>query len=108
MPPNIAAMPDADAPPAVVLPALTEVVDVYDRMVELADEHLTRPVTAKINTWEDGTFRIRVFHQRRPDVRETLYYHSEEGTVRYGVEGDDELKDERVVTTIEPAAGSKR
>lgn len=92
-------MVDLDAPPADVLPALTEVVDVYDELVELADDHLQRPVSTKINTWEDGTFRIRVFHQRRPDVRETLYYHSDEGEILYGVEGDEELKEMRVISS---------
>lgn len=101
-------MDDADAPPADVLPALSEVVDIYEQIVELANDHLSRPITVKINTWEDGTFRIRAFHQRRSNVRETLYYHSDEGVIRYGVEGDDELKDEQIITTIEPAAGSKQ
>jgi hypothetical protein len=100
-------MADTEAPPAAVLPELTEMVDVYEAMVELSEEHLHRPVTVNINTWEDGTFRIRVFHQRRPTIRETLYYHSEEGVVRYGVEADDELNDEHVLTAIDPTADTE-
>lgn len=80
---------------------------IYQQMLDLAGEHLNEPVTATIDTWEDGTFRVRVFHHiPASNEREVLYYHSEEGVIRYGVESDDELKSERVVSTNEPVMGS--
>lgn len=79
---------------------------VYDRMLTLASEHLTSPISVTVDTWEDGTFRIQAYHQRHPHEREVLYYHSEEGVVRYGVEAGDELKCERVVTRLESSEDS--
>lgn len=75
---------------------------IYDDLLELADAHIDRPRSATIDTWEDGTFRIRIYHQRHPDTRESLYYHSEEGVVRYGVEDLDAgtLTTEREITTL--------
>jgi hypothetical protein len=96
-----------DINPAVSLEAVDDAVDIYETLVELADEHLQRPVTTTVDTWEDGTFRIRVYHQRSPEVRETLYYHSAEGKVWYGVEAGETLRDDEVITTIEPPSGSK-
>lgn len=95
-----------DASVADQLPPVEEISPIYDRLLELAGEHLARPVTATVDTWEDGTFRIRVFHHYAgTDNRETLYYHSAEGAVRYGVEGDDTLTDERVVARIDAPEG---
>lgn len=95
------------APPAEVLADIDQLTDVYDEMVELADEHLQRPVSTTLDTWEDGTFRIRIYHQIAPEKRESLYYNSDEGEVHYGVEAADELKDHRVIKTVEPPSGSK-
>lgn len=93
--------------PIDAMPGAAAFEDVYHRLLELAADELHRPVSTTIDTWEDGTFRIRVYHHiAGAGERETLYYHSDEGVVRYGIEGGDRLKDERVVTTIEPPAGS--
>lgn len=101
-------MDGATHPPvADALPDATAFASIYAELLELAEEHLTRPVSTTIDTWEDGTFRIRVYHHIPPESQETLYYHSAEGEVRYGIETPDELKDERVVTTIEAAGASE-
>ncbi|MEF8782068.1 MAG: hypothetical protein V5A39_03855 [Haloarculaceae archaeon] len=74
-------------------------------MLELAADHLSSPISVTVDTWEDGTYRIQAYHCR-PDEREVLYYHSDEGVVRYGVEAGDDLKCDREVTRIEPPEGS--
>jgi hypothetical protein len=73
---------------------------IYDRMRELADEHLTRPVTFTIDTYEDGTFRIQAKHHIPPDGEETLYYHSEKETVRYAVMVNGGMKDEKIIAEL--------
>ena len=75
----------------------TQITPIYDEMRELADEHLTRPVTFTIDTYEDGTFRIRAEHHIPPDGEETLYYHSEDQTIRYAVVLDGAIKDEKII-----------
>lgn len=80
----------------------------YDELLDLASDHLTEPVSATIDTWEDGEFRIRVYHQIPPDEREVLYYHSSEPEVRYAIQSDDSIRGERVVATIDAGATSKK
>lgn len=79
------------------IPRAESFAPVYHEMLELVPEHLSRPVSVSIKAWEDGTFRIMVFHQIATDRREALYYHSDEDVIRYGIEDGNELEDERVV-----------
>mgnify|MGYP000601519195 CR=1 FL=1 len=90
------------------IPRADEFGTVYDQLLELADEHLTEPVSAKVDAWEDGTYRVLVYHHIPPDQREGLYFHSDEGVVRYGIEdnSEGELKNERVITTISPSTSA--
>jgi len=90
-------MPDDQA-----LPRADAFATIYDELLTLAAEHVDRPHSATIDTWEDGTFRIRIYHQRSPDIQESLYYHSAEGVVRHGVEDHDTgtLRTERELTTL--------
>lgn len=97
---SIATIPEAD-----------QFVPVYERMHDLAAEHLTEPVTAQINTYEDATFRVTFYHHYPgQDKREVLYYHTErsDGTVKYGIEdyANETITNERVITAIEPGGGS--
>jgi dsDNA-binding SOS-regulon protein len=87
------------------IPRSEAFAEVYDQMLELADEHLTEPLSAKISTFEDGTFRITVYHHfAGAGEREVLYYHTERSDcqVIYGIESDEEIRDEHVITSIEP------
>ena len=93
--------------PCESVPRAGTFAEIYDEVLDLVDGHLQRPVTATIDTYEDGTFRIQIYHHVPPDTREALYYHSAEGTVFYGVEDGDELKEMDPVTSIEPPAGSR-
>lgn len=90
------------------IPQAQTFASVYNEMVALADEHLTRPFTATVDAWEDGEIRIRVYHvvAGDPDHKEQLYYHSDGGEIRYAITDGDEIKDERVVREAEPAEGS--
>jgi hypothetical protein len=78
----------------------TRLTPVYERLQVLADEHLTRPVTFTIDTYEDETFRIQAKHHIPPDGEEILYYHSDDQTVRYAVQLEGGLKEERVVADL--------
>jgi hypothetical protein len=91
---------------AQVLPPASAFTGVYAELHELADDYLDRPITATIDTFEDGTFRVQVYHHISPDGREALYYHSEEGEILYGVEASDELKTVERVKTPEAADAS--
>lgn len=84
------------------IPRSQAFADVYDEMLDLAPEYLDENVSVEVDAWMDGSFRVVVFHWRGEDEREALYYHSDEGVVRYGVETDEELKVDRSVTAIEP------
>lgn len=93
------------------MPDAAAFADVYDELLELAEEHLTRPVTATVRTYEDGTIRILVYHHRpAQQEREVLYYHTErsDGAVEYAIEdrANEELRAERTIAEIEPPAGS--
>jgi len=104
-------MADGEEPaPSPPLPRADAFADVYDRMLDLADEHLPTPISATIDTWEDGEFRIKLYHHIPTDTEEVLYYHSAEQTVRYAIQDleAETLTNERVVATIEPATGSKQ
>lgn len=68
------------------MPAGAAIADAYDRLLDLADEHLESPMSTKIETWEDGEFEIRVWHKgAHPDAdayaRTVLRYHSDDGEV---------------------------
>jgi len=101
---------DLDERPPDTVPRTDAFGDVFDRLLELADEHLEEPVAATVDAYDDGTYRVQVYHHIPPDEREVLYYHSDEGVIRYGVEdlGSDTLKTERVVESLEPTTGSKK
>lgn len=68
------------------MPAFEEFGPVYESLLELAEEHLDSPVQTRIETWEDGEFKIRVFHGYAPQedgqrLRSVLRYHSAEDAV---------------------------
>jgi len=87
------------------IPRAEAFANVYDQMLELAAEHLTEPVTARVDTFEDGTFRITVYHHLAgAGEREVLYYHTERSDcqVKYGIESDEEIKQEEIITSINP------
>jgi hypothetical protein len=81
------------------IPEPDDFADVYHRMLELGRDYLREPVSVKIDGWQDGTFRITVFHfvPGSDGRREALFYHSEEEEIIYGVEDNDELQSKQVV-----------
>jgi hypothetical protein len=79
----------------------TRLAPIYDRVRELADVHLIRPVTITVDTYEDDTVRIQAKHHIPPDGEEILYYHSDDQTVRYAVQLEGGLKEERVVAELD-------
>lgn len=67
-------------------PALEAVAPKYDRLLELAEENLDGPISARFRCWEDGEVEIRVYHAHGyadSDVRHktVLRYHSRTGDV---------------------------
>jgi len=101
-------VPLEDQSPATV-PRADEFAAIYDFMLEIAPEHLETPISATVDTWEDGEIRITVYHHYPgTEKREVLYYHSSEGVIRYGVESEDRVRDEQVITTVEGESPSKK
>lgn len=90
------------------VPRAASFAKIFDRMLDLAEDHVASPVTASVDAYEDGTFRIKIYHHRPPDEKEMLYYHSDEGRVLYGRENDERIIIMREVERIEPAVGSER
>jgi hypothetical protein len=88
------------------LPPATAFADVYTELCALVDEYLERPVGSKINTWEDGSVRVQIWHQRSPDERAVLYYHSDRGEIEYAVEHGDSVTSRETVRSVEPPPGS--
>jgi hypothetical protein len=74
--------PDIDA-----LPPMDVVAEKFDRVCDLAAEHLEGRIQTRIKTWEDGEFEIRVYHGYGPccesgeRLRAVLRYHSRSGDV---------------------------
>ena len=61
---------------------------VHDRMVELVDDRLGgENYTIEIVEWDDGDFQIEAFHSvaayDEVTYRESLFYDSGEGRIRY-------------------------
>jgi len=71
--------------------------EIYERMLDLAPEYVPSPASATVDAWEDGTFRVKIYHSIGTSGRELLHYHSEEGVIKYGLIEDDELVEERVL-----------
>lgn len=68
------------------MPASERIATAYDHLHALADEHLDRPVSTHLKTWEDGTFEVRVWHHyslpsEDGHRRDLLRYHSREDAV---------------------------
>lgn len=79
------------------IPRPREFGEIYGRMLDLAPDHVRSPMSAKIDCWEDATFRIKIFHSIGNSGRELLHFHSEEGVIKYGLIEDDMLVEERVL-----------
>jgi len=79
------------------IPLADAFAKIYERMLDLTPEHLDSPVSTTIDAWVDGTYQIKIYHHIVNDDRELLYYHSEDGVIKYGLIGDDELVEERVI-----------
>jgi hypothetical protein len=87
------------------LPEPSSFAPIYATVCELAEELLDGPVQTEITTWEDGEFKIRVFHGYGPNsagcgarLRTVLRYHSAEGQVDGAVlEVDAESGDETLI-----------
>jgi len=58
------------------------------------------PASLTVDTYEDDTVRIQAKHHIPPDGEEILYYHSDDQTVRYAVQLEGGLKEERVVADL--------
>jgi hypothetical protein len=88
------------------IPSAGEFSEVYDKMLMLAEEHVRHPQSAEIDAWEDGTFRIKIFHKHGTSEEDSLYYHSEEGVIKYAIEDLDagELVTEREITTLDSSS----
>jgi hypothetical protein len=59
--------------------------------------------------WSVSSISIGVYHHLAgAGEREVLYYHTERSDcqVRYGIESDEEIRDDQVVTSIEPSFGN--
>jgi hypothetical protein len=92
------------------VPSLDRIAPTYDRLLALASELCSGPVTTRIRTWEDGEFEVRVWHKyESPEPesyrKEVLRAHSREADVSAAVvEIDERTGEERLLltTTVNP------
>jgi hypothetical protein len=85
------------------MPEPSDYSHVLDRMLELAGEYLEPAVTTKIDLWQDGTYRLRVY-SHAPGIRHQLYYHAEEAMVKFGIINweTDEVEHVEAVERVDP------
>lgn len=74
------------------LPSLEAVAPYYNAVLELAKRELEAPIQARVRTWEDGEFEIRVYHgygphphRPRTAYQHILRYHSSNHEVTIGL-----------------------
>lgn len=65
------------------MPRMTMLAPVVDRLQELADEHVPRPHTFEIVLWDDGDYRLTIWHAHGQDIREQLVYDTDTGGVNW-------------------------
>jgi hypothetical protein len=77
---------------------------VVDEVIDIAREHLKQPISVKIWTWEDGTFKVHAKHWYPAGVttryghRSVIQYHSDREVVKgYLLEKDTETDDESLL-----------
>lgn len=88
------------------MPSGTDIADAYDRLLDLADDQLERPLSTKIRSWDDGEFEIRVWHKgSHPDAdayaRTVLRYHNtDDGVVKARFKYDAETRERVAVESM--------
>lgn len=57
-----------------MMPPMAPLAPIIDQMQHLAVEHLPAPRTCKVNLWDDGTIRLKIFHSLAKDERQIIRY----------------------------------
>lgn len=60
---------------------MTALAPIVDRLQELAHEHVPRPRTCDVTVWEDGDYRLMIWHGSGHTEREGLIYDNDDGVV---------------------------
>lgn len=65
------------------IPSVQTLAPLIDTIREIAQEELPPPRTMRINLFDDGDYRIYVFHKVAEDERKQIYYEPDSGVVRW-------------------------
>jgi|AntDeeMetagen134_2_1112570.scaffolds.fasta_scaffold13986_1 hypothetical protein len=63
------------------LPLMASLAPLVDRMRQLAQEELPSPRSCKVESWDDGTFDIVIYHSLGFDARQQLRYERTTGEI---------------------------
>jgi len=99
------------------VPYFQEIASVLDEVINIARDQLEHPISAEVETWEDGEFKITVDHAEggggRYYWRSVVRYHNDQEVVegfylREDREGDDGelLHKEELKTIPDPLANN--
>lgn len=63
------------------MPRITRLEPIADQLQRLAEEHVPQPRTCEATLWDDGDYRLAIWHGSGHNEREGLVYDNDAGVV---------------------------